>query len=172
MAKRKRNPRCVGGSWLFIVTRSIVAAHIYREDSTRVTVYHNLLGLSLSKCIRHGLIAKINGKRKLQTCDALGQILVDHSCRRCAPTPIASPHHAMPRHTPPGLARWASVLICFSLSPLLHTLASAQIATHHLSRLPSTSTSNVGLKSCHPPCMNGHLRFIRNYYHSFMGLAQ
>jgi hypothetical protein len=52
--------------WLvFIrVASSVAAAHIYGEDPPRVTVYYNWLGLSLSKYIRHGLITKINGKRR------------------------------------------------------------------------------------------------------------
>jgi hypothetical protein len=55
---RRRKPRCVGGSWLFIVTHSVTATRIYREDPLRVTTSHNRLGLSLSKYIRHVLIAK------------------------------------------------------------------------------------------------------------------
>jgi hypothetical protein len=47
-----------GGSWLFVLASSMVAAHIYREDVTRVIVSHNRLGLSLSKHIRHELVAK------------------------------------------------------------------------------------------------------------------
>jgi hypothetical protein len=90
-------PRCVGRSWLFCVTTSMAASRIYREDPPRVTVSLNRLGLFLSKYIRYGLIAKINGKRKSRTCEALGWISTDYSHTRCAPTPIASPHHAPPR---------------------------------------------------------------------------
>jgi hypothetical protein len=54
----RQKSRCVGGSWLFVVSRSMVATRIYREDPPRVTVSHNRLDLSLSKCIRHGLITK------------------------------------------------------------------------------------------------------------------
>jgi hypothetical protein len=61
------------------------------EDLSRITTSRNRLGLSLSKRIRHGLVAKINGKRRPQACEALGQILVDYSRARRAPTPIASP---------------------------------------------------------------------------------
>jgi hypothetical protein len=82
---------------LFVVTRSVAAVHIYREDPPRVTASHNQLGLSLSKCIRHGLIANINGKRKPWTYEALCQILADHSRARHAPAPIASPRHTMLR---------------------------------------------------------------------------
>jgi hypothetical protein len=86
--RRRRKPRCIGGSWLFVVTCPVVAACIYRS--------RNRLGLSLSKRIRHKLIANLNSKRKLQTCEALGQILVDHSRARHAPAPIASPRHILP----------------------------------------------------------------------------
>jgi hypothetical protein len=98
--QRRRKPRCVGGSWLFVVTSSMAAARIYREDLPRVTVSHTRLGLSLSKCIRHGLVIKINSKRKSWTYEALSQISTDHSHARRAPTPIASP-----RPAPPGEAR-------------------------------------------------------------------
>jgi hypothetical protein len=56
--RRSQKARCVGGSWLFIVSCSVVAACIYREELTRVTTSHNQLGLSLSTHIRHGLVAK------------------------------------------------------------------------------------------------------------------
>jgi hypothetical protein len=99
---------------LFVVTHSVVAAHIYREDLPKVTVSHNRLGLSLSKHIRHGLIVKINGKRRLRTCETLGRILVDysHACRVPHTHRLDSPCHAIAR-------------VYFSLSPLLYTLASA-----------------------------------------------
>jgi hypothetical protein len=59
------------------VTTSMAAARIYRKDPPRVTASHNQLGLSLSKRIRHGFVAKINGKRRPRTCEALGQISVN-----------------------------------------------------------------------------------------------
>jgi hypothetical protein len=93
----------------------VVDARIYREDSPRVIASRNRLGLSLSKRIRHGLITKINDKRRLWAYEALGQISVDYSRARRALAPIA----------PPGAVRRASARVCFSLSPLLHTLASA-----------------------------------------------
>jgi hypothetical protein len=68
--RRSQNTRCLGGSWFFIVTRSMVVAHIYMEDLPRVTASHNKLGLSVSKRIRYGLIAKINDKRRSRTCEA------------------------------------------------------------------------------------------------------
>jgi hypothetical protein len=58
----------------FVVVRiaTIVAAtHIYREDMSRVIVSHNRICLSLSKCIRHGHVAKLNSKRRPWTCEAL-----------------------------------------------------------------------------------------------------
>jgi hypothetical protein len=55
--RRRQKHRCVG-SWLFVVTSSVVVARIYREDPLRLTASHNRLDLSLSKRIRHGLIAK------------------------------------------------------------------------------------------------------------------
>jgi hypothetical protein len=44
---RRQKPRCVGGSWFFVVTSSVVATRICREDTPMVTVSHNRLGLSL-----------------------------------------------------------------------------------------------------------------------------
>jgi hypothetical protein len=86
--QRKRwKTRCVGGSWLFVLTRSTTAAHIYREDLPRVTTSRNRLGLFLLKHIRHGLIAKINSEMRSRTCGALSQILVDYSCVRWRPMP-------------------------------------------------------------------------------------
>jgi hypothetical protein len=119
--QRRWKPRCAGGSWLFVGTRSVGAARIYRKDPPMVTTSHNRLGLSPSKHIRYKLVAKINGKRKLRTCVSLGQILVDHSCARYPPAPIASPCDAM--HYPARPDEQARV--CFSLSPLLHTLVCA-----------------------------------------------
>jgi hypothetical protein len=45
------------------VTTSMAAAHIYREDLPRVIASCNRVGLCLSKCIKHGLVLKPNGKR-------------------------------------------------------------------------------------------------------------
>jgi hypothetical protein len=88
-------PRCVG---VFVVvdfvTIFMAAARIYREDLPRVTASRNRLGLSLSKYIRYGLIAKINGKMSSWACEALGRISVDYSHARHASAPIASPRHA------------------------------------------------------------------------------
>jgi hypothetical protein len=39
--RRRQKPRCLGGSWLFIVTHSAAVAHIYIEDLPKVTVSHN-----------------------------------------------------------------------------------------------------------------------------------
>jgi hypothetical protein len=44
--RRKQKPRCVG-SWLFIVTSFVTAAHIYRKDTPRITASRNRLALSL-----------------------------------------------------------------------------------------------------------------------------
>jgi hypothetical protein len=98
-----------------VFTSSVAAAHIYREDPSRVTSFHNRLDLSLTKCIIYGLIPKINDKRRLWTCKALGRILVDYSRARPL-VPIASPRHAQPDE--------ASERVCFFLSPLLYTLIS------------------------------------------------
>jgi hypothetical protein len=66
--EQRRKPRCVGGSWLFVVTSSVVIAHIYREGLLRVIVSRNRLGLSIKH--RHGLTVKINRKRKSRTYEA------------------------------------------------------------------------------------------------------
>jgi hypothetical protein len=131
------------------VSTSVVAAHIYREDSPGVTASRNQLGLFLSKRIRHGLIIKINDKRRPRTYEALGLISADYSRARRAPTPTAAS----------GPARRASA--CVSLF-LLSSLARAYRATHLINRLLSTSNIKVRRKS-HPACMNEALRFIRNY---------
>jgi hypothetical protein len=60
---------CFRGCWFVAI--SVAVARIYREDLSRVTASRNRLGLSLSKRIRHGLIAKINGKRRPRSCKAL-----------------------------------------------------------------------------------------------------
>jgi hypothetical protein len=117
---RRRKLRCVGGSWLFVVTRSVPVTHIYRKDLPRVTASHNRLYLSLSKCIRHRLIAKINNKRRSWTCEALSRISVDDSCAHR----LATPCHTTQHHATSGPARRASACVCFSLSPFLHTLTS------------------------------------------------
>jgi hypothetical protein len=118
-----RSFRCIGGSWLFVVTRSMAVTRIYRKDLPRVTASHNRLYLSLSKCIRHRLIAKINNKRRPWTCEALSRISVDYSCAHRAPMPIASPRHATqhnttPRHVRPSEAsERMRVFLPFSFPP-------------------------------------------------------
>jgi hypothetical protein len=62
--RRRQKTRCIGGSWLFAFTRFMATARIYREDMPRVIASCNRLGLSISKRIRHELVAKINGKRR------------------------------------------------------------------------------------------------------------
>jgi hypothetical protein len=78
------------------VDTSVVTTRIYRKDPPQVTTSHNRLGLSLSKYIRHRLIAKNKRKRRSRTCEDLGQISVDYSRTRRAPMPIASPRLAPP----------------------------------------------------------------------------
>jgi hypothetical protein len=97
----------------FLITTSVATTHIYRENPPRVTVSHNRLGISLSKCIRHGLITKINDKKRPRTCEALDQILVDYSRARRALVTIASPR------------RGERVCTFFSISSLLHKFVSA-----------------------------------------------
>jgi hypothetical protein len=94
--RRRQKTRCIGGSRLFIVTYSMAGEHIYREDIHMVTTSHNQLDPLLSKRIRHGLIAKINDKRRPRIYEDLGQIFAEYSRARRAPKPIASPHHATP----------------------------------------------------------------------------
>jgi hypothetical protein len=110
--RRKRKTRCIGSSWLFVVTSSVAAACIYREDSLRVTTSRNRLHLSLSKRIRYGLIVKINDKRRSRNYETLSRILVDYSHARCAPVPC----HATPRHGRRGEAS-AHIFLSFSSSP-------------------------------------------------------
>jgi hypothetical protein len=99
--RMRQRPRCVGGSW-FGVTTSMAATHIYREDMPRVTASRNRIALSLSKLIRHGLIAKLNGKRRPQTYESLGRILMDYSCARRTlhAHRLASSCHDTPRPAP------------------------------------------------------------------------
>jgi hypothetical protein len=85
---------------LFIGSAYMAATRIYREDPPRVMTFRNQLGLSLSKRNRHGLVEKINDKRRPQTCETLGRISADHSRAHHVAASIASP-----RHTPPGPAR-------------------------------------------------------------------
>jgi hypothetical protein len=96
--RRRWKLRCIG-SWLFIVTSSMTVARIHRKDPLRVTSSYNGLGLSLSKCIRYGLVTKINSKRRTRH-------------RHALPCPALS--------APRGTAH-----VCFSLFSLLYTLTSA-----------------------------------------------
>jgi hypothetical protein len=65
------------------VTTILAAARIYREDPSRATASHNRLGLSLSKRIRQGLIAKLNGKSRSRTFGSDFDKLFTHtSCAR------------------------------------------------------------------------------------------
>jgi hypothetical protein len=75
---RRQKTRCVGGSWLFIIICSVVAARIYMEGLPRVTTSYNRICISLSKRIRNVLIIKINDKRRFWTCKA----------RRAHPIPL------------------------------------------------------------------------------------
>jgi hypothetical protein len=110
--RRRRKPRCVGGSGLFVVTSSVTVAHIYSKDPLRVTTFCNRLGLSLLKSIRYRLVTKINKKRKSWTCEVLDRISADHSRAHQVPA-CPSPHLARPGEH-----------VCFSFSHLLHTLSS------------------------------------------------
>jgi hypothetical protein len=103
------------------VATSMAGAHIYRENSARVIVSRNWLGLSLSKHIRHRLVVKINGKWRLWAYEALGQISVDYSCACRVLAPIASPCHAMPRLAGPDEVRWVSACVFLPFSSSPHT---------------------------------------------------
>jgi hypothetical protein len=108
--RRRRKSRCVGSSWLFMVTHSVEAAHIYRED----TRTHK----------------KINGKRRPQTYETLDQILTDYSHARRSPVPITSPRHATPLPV-----RWASTRVSLSLFSPSHTYKCIE-SNPFLSRIP------------------------------------
>jgi hypothetical protein len=82
--RRRRKPDCIGDSWLFVVTSSMVTARIFRKDPPRITASRNQLVLSLLKRIRHRLVAIINNKRKSHACEPLSRILTNHSCARHA----------------------------------------------------------------------------------------
>jgi hypothetical protein len=49
----------------------VVVARIYRDDPPRVTSSRNRLILSLLKRIRHGLVTKINSKKRLRASETL-----------------------------------------------------------------------------------------------------
>jgi hypothetical protein len=100
----------------------VADARIYREDPPRVTTSHNRLGLSLLKRIRHGLVVKINGKRRSRVCKALSRILMDYSRARHMPAPIATPHRVPPCEASEGTCVFPPPPL--SLSPLMHALAS------------------------------------------------
>jgi hypothetical protein len=78
---------------LFVVTSSVAVAHIYREDPLRVIVSRNGLGLSIKH--RHGLIVKINRKRKPQTYEASHHATPDEASE-CTHVflPFSSPPHS------------------------------------------------------------------------------
>jgi hypothetical protein len=56
--------------------------------------------------------------------------------------------------------------VCFSLSYIFHTLISVYRVIQLIIMFSSSSTSKMRLKSCYSAHMNmnGHLRFIRNYW--------
>jgi hypothetical protein len=68
--------------------------------------------------MRHGLLAKLNGKRRTLAYEVFDRILVDYSCVRRVPMPMASPHHATPYPTPLGPAS-EHVYFCLSSPPHL-----------------------------------------------------
>jgi hypothetical protein len=113
--RRRRKTRCVGGSWLFVVTSSMVAARIYRKDPPKVTASCNWLALSLSKRIRQTR-SKNKWQKEVEDVWGFGPNFDGYSCAHRAPAPLASPHH-----TP---ARRARAHMYFFFSPLLHTLVS------------------------------------------------
>jgi hypothetical protein len=128
------------------------AAHIYRKNPPRVTAFRNRLDLSLSKRIRHGLVAKLNGKRRPWACEALDQILVDYSRARRAPGPITSPYQV----------RRASVRVSHFSSPphtykCIESNSPYKYASLHL-------YYQDGTKELSSLYMNGLLIFIRNYW--------
>jgi hypothetical protein len=133
----------------------MAVTRIYREDLPRVTASRNGLGLSLTKRIRHGLVAKINGKRRQRTCEVLGPISLDYSRARRAPMAITSPRPVRRGE----VSERARVFLPFSPP---HTCKCIDNNSPY-KEASFTSTSKVRLNSCHPPCMNEHLRFIRNY---------
>jgi hypothetical protein len=112
---------CFRGCWYVAI--SVAVARIYREDPPRVTTSQNQLGLSLSKRIRHRLVAKINSKRRLRVYEALGQILVDYSRAHRAPVPITSPRLAKPRPAPVRRGERA----CACVSPFLLSFTHLQV---------------------------------------------
>jgi hypothetical protein len=65
----------------------VAVARIYRKDLPRVTASRNRLGLSLSKHIRHRLIAKINSKRRSWAWGGVG------GGGFSPPLPPPPPHH-------------------------------------------------------------------------------
>jgi hypothetical protein len=127
-AAEAAKPRCVGILVTVGVTTTVVATRIYREDPPMATTSHNRLGLSLSKCIRHGLVAKLNGKRRPWAYEALDWISVDYSCTRRAPPPITSPHHTTPRHARPGPIRQGKASERTCVFPFL--LSSTHLQVH------------------------------------------
>jgi hypothetical protein len=92
---RWQKPRRIGDLWLFVVAHSVAVACIYREDPPRVTASHNRLGLSLSKRIRHRLIAKINVKQ------SRGPVRLWAGFQWTIRTHVVCPCPS-PRHTTPG----------------------------------------------------------------------
>jgi hypothetical protein len=152
-------------SWIeFVVTNYAASKHFYRWQPSRITTSHNRFGL-YKKHNRHEQVTKINSKRKPRAYKGLSRISVDHSRTCRVPAPFATPCPS----------RWGKARegtrVCLFLPHLLHTFASALRTAHYLSMHHYTSTGNVGLKSCLPPCMNVPLRFNRNYLELHMGQA-
>jgi hypothetical protein len=97
------------------VVTTVAATRIYRKNPVRVIAFHNRLSLSLSKRIRHGLVAKLNDKRRSQACEVLDRISMDYSLARYASAPITSP-----RPAPSGEASECTRVFSYFSSPL-HT---------------------------------------------------
>jgi hypothetical protein len=133
--QRRRKPRCICGlvDW---VPSSVVAMRIYRWEPTRVMVCRNRFSLSIKNAL-HATHKKINYERKPRVYMGLDRISVDYS-RALTPVPFTLPRQV-----------WRDKQVHVSFSHLLYTHAIVLKTTHYLSWTPSTSTSNVRLKS--PP---------------------
>jgi hypothetical protein len=95
--------RCIGGLWFFVVTHSVVAAHIYREDLPRVTASLMSTSIKMYQAWTHS-----KNKRQKEVTDLWGLrpnfdwLFTRPSCARA---------HCLtsPRHARPGPARRGKV---------------------------------------------------------------
>jgi hypothetical protein len=102
--------RCIGGSWFFVVTHSVVAARIYREDLRRVTASRKSTSIKT-----YQTRTRSKNKWQKEVTDLWG--FGPNFCRLFTRTSCARTHRlTSPRHSWPGpVSRAERAHMCVSL---------------------------------------------------------